>query len=45
MKKIILFLVCAPLIVGCGAWSNLTNGTGIPCGPFELPLHERNSQP
>ena len=25
--------------------ANLTNGTGIPCGPFELPLHERNSQP
>ena len=32
MKKIILFLVCAPLIVGCGAWSNLTNGTLIGSG-------------
>ena len=32
MKKIILFLVCAPLIVGCGAWSNLTNGALIGSG-------------
>ena len=32
MKKIILFVVCAPLVLGCGAWSNLTNGTLIGSG-------------
>ena len=32
MKKIILFLVCAPLVLGCSAWSNLTNGALIGSG-------------
>lgn len=32
MKKVILFLVCAPLVFGCGSWSNLANGTLIGSG-------------
>ena len=32
MKKVILFLVCAPLVFGCSSWSNLTNGTLIGSG-------------
>jgi len=32
MKKLILMLVCFPMIFGCASWSNLTNGALIGSG-------------